>query len=289
MFIFRLRSWVLIMLVTALLPACSAIKIAYNQAPDLTYWWLDSYVDFNSQQTPRARDEITRLFAWHRSSELPKVAALLHKMHTLMHDNITPAQACGLYNQGRSLVEAIADKALPTLADLAPSLTSEQLHHLERKYEKNNEENLREYQKATAEERAARRLKQGIERSEMLYGKLDEPQIAAIKTAIQKSSFDGEHSRKERLRRQQDALEMLGKLANEKSSPQQAQTLLRDYMTRVTSSPDPLYRAYADSLLKEGCASFAAVHASTTHGQRSKAVQILRGYEADLRALAAQK
>jgi hypothetical protein len=289
MFIFRLRSWVLIMLVMALLPACSAIKIAYNQAPDLTYWWLDSYVDFNSQQTPKARDEIARLFAWHRSSELPKVAALLHKAHTLMHGNITPAQACGLYSQGRSLIEAIADKALPTVADLTPSLTSEQLHHLERKYEKNNEENLREYQKGSAEERAARRLKQGIERSEMLYGKLDEPQIAAIKSAIQKSSFDVEQNRKERLRRQQDALEMLGKLANEKSSPQQAQTLLRDYMTRVTSSPDPLYRAYADSMLKEACASFAAVHDSTTHAQRAKAVQTLRGYEADLRALAAQK
>jgi Family of unknown function (DUF6279) len=289
MFIFRLRSWLLIMLVMALLPACSAIKIAYNQAPDLTYWWLDSYVDFNSQQTPKARDEIARLFAWHRSSELPKVAALLHKAHTLMHGNITPAQACGLYSQGRSLVEVIADKALPTIADLAPSLTSEQLHHLERKYEKNNEENLREYQKGSAEERAARRLRQGIERSEMLYGKLDEPQIAAIKSAIQKSSFDVEQNRKERLRRQQDALEMLGKLANEKSSPQQAQTLLRDYMTRVTSSPDPLYRAYSDSMLKEGCASFAAVHASTTHGQRTKAMQTLKGYEADLLALAAQK
>ncbi len=279
----------MIMLVLALLPACSAIKIAYNQAPDLTYWWLDSYVDFNSQQTPKARDEITRLFAWHRSSELPKVAALLHKAHTQLHGNVTPAQACELYSQGRSLLEAIADKALPTLADLAPSLTSEQLQHLERKYEKNNEESLREYQKGTAEERAARRLKQGIERSEMIYGKLDEPQIAAVKSAIQKSSFDVEQNRKERLRRQQDALETLGKLANEKASPQQAQALLRDYMTRVTSSPDPQYRAYGDRMLKEGCASFAAVHASTTHEQRHKAVQTLRGYEADLRALVAQK
>jgi hypothetical protein len=289
MFIFRLRSWVLIMLVLAILPACSAIKIAYNQAPDLTYWWLDSYIDFNSQQTPKARDEITRLYAWHRSSELPKVAALLHKAHTQLHGHITPAQACELYSQGRSLVEAIADKALPTMAELAPSLTSEQLQHLERKYEKNNEESLRDSQKGTAEERAAQRLKQGIERSEMLYGKLDEPQIAAVKRAIQKSSFDVELNRKERLRRQQDALETLGKLANDKAGPQQALVMLRDYMTRVTASPDPLYRAYADSMQKEGCASFAAVHASTTQEQRAKAVQTLKGYEADLRALASQK
>ncbi len=277
------------MLVMALLPACSAIKIAYNQAPDLTYWWLDSYVDFNSQQTPKARDEIARLFAWHRSSELPKAAALLYKAQTQLHGSMTPAQACEIYGQGRSLVEAIADKALPTIAELAPSLTTEQLQHLERKYEKNNEESLRESQKGTAEERSARRLKQGIERSEMLYGKLDEPQLAAVKRAIQASSFDVELNRKERRRRQQDALETLGKVANEKASPQQAQALLRDYMNRVTSSPDPLYRAYANSMLKEGCALFAAVHASTTHEQRHKAVQTLKGYEADLRVLVAQK
>jgi Family of unknown function (DUF6279) len=277
------------MLVLAVLPACSAIKIAYNQAPDLTYWWLDSYIDFNSQQTPKARDEIARLFAWHRTSELPKVAALLQKTQTLLPGSITPAQACSLYGEARGLVEAVADKALPTIADLAPGLSPEQLQHLEHKYDKNNQESLRDSQKSSVEERAAKRLKQGIERSEMLYGKLDEAQIAAVKSAIQRSSFDVAMNRKERLRRQQDALEMLGKLASDKPTPQQALAALRDYMNRTTSSPDPLYRAYADSMLKEACVSFAAVHASTTPEQRAKAVQTLKGYEVDLRTLAAQR
>jgi Family of unknown function (DUF6279) len=277
------------MLVLLLLPACSAIKIAYNQASDLTYWWLDSYIDFNSQQTPKVRDEITRLFAWHRTSELPKVAALLQKAQTLLPGSITPAQACSLYGEARGLVEAVAEKALPTVAELAPSFSPEQLQHLEHKYEKNNEESQRESQKGSAEERAAKRLKQGIERSEMLYGKLDAAQIAALQSAIQRSSFDVSLNRKERLRRQQDALETLGRLANERPSPQQALAALRDYLLRTTSSPDPRYRAYADSMLKEGCASFAAVHASTTPEQRLKAVQTLKNYEADLRALVAQK
>jgi Family of unknown function (DUF6279) len=277
------------MLVLLLLPACSAIKIAYNQAPDLTYWWLDSYVDFNSQQTPKARDEIASLFAWHRSIELPKTAALLQKAQALAPGSITPEQACGLYSQARGLVDAVTDKALPTVAELALSFTSEQLEHLERKYQQNNQESLRESQKGTPQDRAARRLRQAIERSEMLYGKLDEPQVAVIQSVIQRSSFDPAANRKERLRRQRDALQTLGKLAADKPSAPVAHSLLRDYTQRLASSPDPQYRAYADTMVKESCAAFAQVHASTTPEQRARAVTTLKSYEIDLRTLVAQR
>jgi hypothetical protein len=277
------------MLVLLLLPACSAIKIAYNQAPDLTYWWLDSYVDFNSQQTPKARDEIASLFAWHRSIELPKAAALLQKAQALAPGSITPEQACGLYSQARGLVDAVTDKALPTVAELALSFTSEQLEHLERKYQQNNQESLRESQKGTPQDRAARRLRQAIERSEMLYGKLDEPQVAVIQSVIQRSSFDPAANRKERLRRQRDALQTLGKLAADKPSAPVAHSLLRDYTQRLASSPDPQYRAYADTMVKESCAAFAQVHASTTPEQRARAVTTLKSYEIDLRTLVAQR
>jgi hypothetical protein len=277
------------MLVMLLLPACSAIKIAYNQAPDLTYWWLDSYIDFNSQQTPKARDEISSLFAWHRSYELPKAAALLQKAQALVPGSITPEQACGLYSQARGLVDAVTDKVVPTIAELAPSFTAEQLEHLERKYQQNNDESLRDSQKGTPQERAARRLKQAIERSEMLYGKLDELQVAAIQSAIQRSSFDPAVNRKERLRRQRDALQTLGKLAADKPSAPVAQSLLRDYTQRLASSPDPQYRAYADTMVKESCAAFTQVHASTTPEQRARAVNALKSYEIDLRTLVAQR
>ncbi len=277
------------MLVVALLPACSAIKIAYNQAPDLTYWWLDGYVDFNEQQTPKARDEIAKLFAWHRANQLPKVAALLQKGQTLLPNGVTSAQACALFDEARGLYEAITDKALPAAADLAPTITPEQLAHMAHKYDKNNADFVRDFITDKPEERGAKRLKQAVQRSEMLYGKLDEPQIAAIQRAIQKSSFNAVLSMKERERRQKEALDMLAKLSADKPAPQAAQATLRAYLSRSTTSPDPVYRAYAEKMVKEGCESFAAVHATTTPEQRASAVQTLKGYEADMRTLAAQK
>jgi Family of unknown function (DUF6279) len=277
------------MLVLALLPACSAIKIAYNQAPDLTYWWLDGYVDFNEQQTPKARDEINKLFAWHRANQLPKVAALLQKGQTLLPNGVTAGQACALFDEARGLYEAVADKALPAAADLVPTITPEQLAHMAHKYDKNNADFVRDFITDKPEERSAKRLKQAVQRSEMLYGKLDEAQIAAIQRAIQKSSFNAVLSMKERERRQKDALDMLAKLSADKPSPQAAQAALRAYLYRSTTSPDPVYRAYAEKMVKEGCESFAAVHATTTPEQRASAVQTLKGYETDMRTLAAQR
>jgi Family of unknown function (DUF6279) len=277
------------MLALALLSACSAIKIAYNQAPDLTYWWLDGYVDFNEQQTPKVRDEITKLFAWHRASQLPKVAALLQKSQSLLPNAITPTQACGLFDEVRSLVDAIADKALPAAADLATSITPEQLLHLQHKYDKTNADYVRDFITDKPEERDAKRLKQAIQRSEMLYGKLDDAQTNAIQRAVQKSSFNAVLGLKERERRQKEALAMLGKLAADKPAPPAVQAALRAYLQRSTTSPDPVYRAYAEKMVKEGCESFAAVHATTTPEHRASAVQTLKGYEGDMRVLAAQK
>jgi hypothetical protein len=289
MFMIQFRRWLLIMLVLTLLPACSAIKIAYNQAPDLTYWWLDSYLDFNGQQTPKVRDEINKLFAWHRANQLPKVAALLQKTQAQLPGPVSPEQTCAVFDEVRGLYEAIIDKGLPAVTELATSLDTEQLQHLERKYQKNNDEYVRDYITGKPDERDAKRLRQAVQRSEMIYGKLDDAQIAAIQRAIQKSSFNAVLGLKERQRRQKDAIDTLAKLSREKPNPQQVQAALRAYLERSTKSPDLVYRAYSEKMVKESCDSFAGVHATTSAEQRANAVITLKSYEADMRLLAAQR
>ena len=76
------------------LGACSALRIGYSQAPDLSYWWLDRYVDFNSAQTPRVRDALQQWFAWHRRSQLPDYAALLARAQAELAADTTPARVC---------------------------------------------------------------------------------------------------------------------------------------------------------------------------------------------------
>jgi Family of unknown function (DUF6279) len=284
--VFRLCA---LIIAASLLTGCSAIRLAYNQAPDLTYWWLDSYVDFNDQQTPKVRDELTRLFAWHRASELPKTADLLARAAELMPGELSAQQACRLYDQARVLIDNVANQALPTLGELAPTITPEQITHLQRKYAKNTDEFRRDFMSARTESGEAKRLKRSVDRSEMLYGKLDESQIAAIKQVLAASSFDAAFSLRERQRRQQELLEILSGLSSAKGSAATSQHALRGYFQRAWESPDPAYRAYAQRLTQQACQSFASIHASTTAAQRANAVKVLKGYEADLRALAAAK
>jgi Family of unknown function (DUF6279) len=272
-----------------MLTACSAIKLAYNQAPDLTYWWLDGYFDFNEQQTPKVRDELTKLFAWHRANELPKTANLLADAAKRMPGEISATQACMWYGQARGLIDNVSDQALPALAELAPSITPDQIVHLQRKYSKVNDEYMRDYIQGSPASREAKRLKQSMDRSESLYGKLEEAQIAAIKQALATSSFDAAASLKERQRRQQELIDILKNLAALKITPQASQQVLKAYIQRAWESPDPAYRAYVQRLTQQACQSFASIHASTTPTQRVNAARVLKSYEADLRILAAQK
>jgi Family of unknown function (DUF6279) len=287
-FISKFRLVALIIVAT-LLTGCSAIKLAYNQAPDLTYWWLDGYFDFNEQQTPKVRDELTRLLAWHRSSELPKTADLLGQAAQLMAGEVSSSQACRMYEQGRGLLDNVTNQALPFMAEIAPTLTPDQILHMKRKYEKNAEAFNRDYIAGSAANRDAKRLKQAIERSEMFYGKLDDPQIAVIKQALASSSFDAAATLKERQRRQKELMDLLSGLAAAKASKATSVQSLRAYIQRAWEAPDPVYRAYVQRLTNEGCTSFANVHASTTAAQRAYAVKVLKGYEADLRTLASAR
>ena len=40
-----------LLLVGLVLQGCNAVKIAYNQAPTLAYFYLDGYIDFTDAQS----------------------------------------------------------------------------------------------------------------------------------------------------------------------------------------------------------------------------------------------
>src|SRR5689334_8833467 len=92
----RLARIIGVLLLAGGLAACSTVRLVYNSLPELSYWWLDSYVDFDGTQTPRVRDELAQLLEWHRQNELPKLADLLRETRALAAGDVTAAQACGL-------------------------------------------------------------------------------------------------------------------------------------------------------------------------------------------------
>ena len=281
------RALVLISL-TLLLAACSAVRLAYNQSPALTYWWIDGYADLDEVQTARLRQDIDAYFDWHRSSELPRYVERLRQWQQLASVDSTPDLACKQFDHLRSAYLRLIDHGLEPMARLALTLTPQQILHIQRKYAKNNQAFDRDFISGGEERRLDKLMERALDRYETLYGELSPTQLGWLRESIRQSPFDARRINAERLRRQSDLLDTLRALkADPDASVGSATRALRRWHDRVMQSPLPGFATYSDSLVRSGCEQFAALHNTTTATQRAHAIRVLKDYEADLRALSA--
>ena len=264
------------------LAACSTLRLGYSQGPNLTYWWLDSHVDFDNSQSARVREDIDGLFQWHRSSELPDYADLLRRWQRMAPQDLDASQACGEFDTVRARFNTVLERSVEPLARLALQLSPAQLDHLERHHRKSNQTFEKDFLQGSPEQRLDRRLERAIERYERLYGPLTPAQQSLVREQLQRSPWDPLRTQAERERRQADQLQTVRQA---QANPSKAAQSVRDLMARITTSPTQGYHAYSQQLVQSGCAQFATLHNSTTPAQRARAVQTLQSYEDDLRAL----
>lgn len=278
----------MLLTLVAALSACSAVKLGYNNLDQVAYWWLDSYLDFTPEQTVLVRQDLARLHAWHRSEELPRIGDMLHRMEQLAPGDISPEQACQFVTEFRQQLRTVADRAEPAVVTLATSLSAEQLQHLQHKYEKNIAKYRDDWVRLSPAELRKKRYDQFLERSEMIYGTLDQPQRDALRRDVDRTSYDPQRILADRQRRQADALRTLRQVSTQTVDFETARRLLRGFIARFESSPDKQYRDYQEALIQEGCRHFSALHNSTTAEQRQSAVRRLRAYQRDVLELTGQ-
>jgi FMN phosphatase YigB (HAD superfamily) len=263
---------------------CSAVRLGYNNAPQLAYWWLDGYFDFDRDQSVKVRADLQTLLDWHRKEEVPQIEQQLVRLLALAPQDITPAQVCGVYADLQTRAVAAMEPAVTTMAATAITLQESQLQYLDRAFEKKDREWREEWLEGTAEERAERRLKRAVEWSEWFYGNLATAQIAMLTARFANSQFDPEFQHREKLRRHQDLLATLRGL---KAKPlPQAQAALRALVARTVVSADPAYRQHLELLVQENCVTVAMLHNSSTPRQRAKLTKTLQDYQGDAQALA---
>ena len=282
-----LRSWRIIAACLLLaLAGCSALRLAYTQAGEFAYWWLDGYVDFDGDQTLRTREAITRWFAWHRRAELPDYVSLLDRAAAEAGQDATPAQACRWFEEVRLRIDRAVDHALPDAAAIAASFSREQLNRLERKQAKNNAEFRDDFLQPDPAERREEAADRVVERAEQLYGRLDRSQRERIAQAMNASPFEPERWLAERQRRQRHLLLTLRQVQAGVLSRPSATEALRNHWQEVKRSPDEAYRRYQQRLETANCELLSKIHNDTTPEQRQEAQRKLRGWAADLRRLA---
>ncbi|MCM5679342.1 DUF6279 family lipoprotein [Schlegelella sp. S2-27] len=276
----------LAVLAAALLAGCSTLRLAYEQGPRLAYWWLDPYVDFNDAQKQQARHDLAQWFEWHRRTQLPLYAQALSRAQRDAAQDGHAAQACRWWDEVQQWRDGAFEQVLPKAAELALTLTPAQIDHLQQHYAKTNRKFRDEFLQADPDVRRREALKRTAERAERFYGRLDDTQRHWVAQKLAASPFDPQLWLQERQRRQQDIVHTLRSLQQQRATPEQAREAIRDVYRRTVSSPNEAYRSYAQALTAYNCEFVAQLHNRTSAEQRRTAVERLRGWESDLRALA---
>ena len=178
----RTRALFLIALM-ALLAACSTIRFSYNHGDTLLYWWLDAYVDFEGDQADWVKRDIRELFQWHRKTQLQDYAALLGKFQRQLAGNPTQADLVNAYKEIRNRTEVLAYRAVPDMADLALSLTPDQIRQMEQRFEKKNNEYRRKFVSGSVEKRNEARFDKSMEQFKLWFGDFSREQETALRRA----------------------------------------------------------------------------------------------------------
>ena len=275
-------------IIVALLPlvvACSAVRLSYNQAPTLVYWWLDGYADFNGEQSPGVKTALDDWFGWHRASQLPDYVQALAAMGAMAADKVTPAQVCSTIGAWQQRGLRAYERAVPAMTDLVRSLTLEQIRHIERQYVRKHKEAVADFLQAEPAERQKANYERALDRAESLYGKFNDSQRRRLAADLLVSPFSPERWLNERSLRNADTVRNLRQWQADASDSATVQAGLRRFGQDAVQSPRADFRSYASTLLLSNCSMLAGLHNLTTPEQRQHAAGKLKGWEDDLRAL----
>ena len=163
---------------------CSALRLGYANGPQLAWWWIDGYFDFNREQAPQVKQTLDKWFEWHRGSQLPGYVALLASARQQVTEPATPALVCRWQDRIREQLEPALARAILDFADVVPGIGDAQLKHLEQKYAKLNDDMRGDFLQGDAAERQRESVKRAVERAERVYGSLDDAQLRVISAGV---------------------------------------------------------------------------------------------------------
>jgi hypothetical protein len=274
---------------SVILTGCSAVRLGYNNLPDIASWWLDSYIDFTDTQGPQAKVALQKLQTWHLKEELPAIAELLVQAQTLAPQNITPEQACKIWEAAQVRIESFVQESSRLAAPVVSQLSAKQLKHLEKEWATRNEDWKKQWVQGTPDSRIKKRVDLAAERFNSFYGDLNLEQRQVLKQQFLQSTWSPEASYQRRLKRQQEQLIALQAMSSEITKPAmplpQVEKALQSLILQSVRPKDAGDLSKQLQLEQQACQNLAQLHNTMTPAQRLKAQRKLKDYETDVREL----
>ena len=278
-----------LVLMLVVVAGCSSLRLAYNNGDTVLYWWLNAYVDLDRDQKGWVREDIDKLFDWHRKTQLKDYVEILRKGQKQVQGNPTQADLLADYSEIKSRTQSLLLKAAPDLADLARSLKPEQIAQMEKKFKSNNDDYRKKFLTGDQEKRQQLRYKKSMEQFELWFGSFSSEQEAIIRKASDARPLDNEIWLDERSRRQRNVLTLVQKVQNEKLGKEATvaliNTLIKDSFERLEHSDR---KAFFDAFENSTAQMILTVIKIATPAQKAHAVKRMQGWIDDFNSLAAQ-
>ncbi|CAM3220270.1 conserved hypothetical protein [Cupriavidus taiwanensis LMG 19424] len=279
---------ILVILGAAVLCACSAMKLGYQQGDRLAYWWIDNYVDVTSAQEPLTREAIARFFAWHRKAQLPEIASLLEEAKADVRQPVTPAMVAHFQDASQQLARRSFEQAMPDMADFLLTLTPDQIARMEKKFAEGNAKYRKKFLNANPAEREEARFDKVMEYARLVYGGFSPEQEKAIRVKVGPVVQNAEARYAERVARQQEWIKMVRFVQATQPPKAQVIDLLRRFR-EYWQNPPARHAASHEASNNAGIALTVAIANLTTPQQKTHAQERFQKWIDDTHALMREK
>jgi len=262
----------------ALLAACTALRLAYDNADTYLLFRAKSYLDLDAKGSDELDERIDEFFAWHRRTALPQYARLSEEAAKRVTRGLSREDLVWGYDSLVAHARQSLRFAAERVAPLLDRLTPQQVAHMERRFAEDNRKFAREYLRGSEAERRKRRARRLEERLEDWLGNLSHVQAEKVKQFSERTPLYDELRARERERMQAELLAMIRK--------REAQKRLPDWIANWDHGRDPAHLAASERFRQEYLTLLLEIDKTLSSEQRNRAAANFRRYAEDFRVLA---
>jgi hypothetical protein len=271
-------------LLAAVLGACSLLRLGYPQLDTYATWYADEYFDLDLRQKQEFRTRFDQLHAWHRYEQLPEYAAFLADTKGRLERGLNQSDFLwvvgGVQERYRTIIRRSADDAAAVLMTITP----EQLHTLQRQFDKDNRRFAREQRlDASIEEQRQATVRRTLSRVREWAGSLTSEQEESIAAMARELPLVHGLRHEDRVRRQREFMQLM---QTRDDDPSKFAARLRHFLLNWEEGRDPRYERMFKESIEKHAELYVAIARMLTPAQRAAVTRRLQGYIDDFTRLA---
>ena len=275
---------VFVLLLAALVAACSVSRLAYLNAPPLATWYLGGYVNMSDTQKTFVKERLTRAIAWHRNAELPQYQHAIEGLIGKMNVRVSVDDARSTYTLARDYYHRSVEHLLPDIADFLLMIDATQVGQIEKKLADDNKKLVKESLQGTPDDRRLKRSKRYVDQFEEWTGRLSGPQRDIVINGTRTLPELADERMGDRKYRQGEILQLIRTKPPREQVIAKLRTLLidtdswrrADYVARLRERDERILQVVSE------------LSSTLTPEQRASVQKKMRGYVKDISSIVAQ-